>query len=203
MNESQTNESYLRILYVCPIIGIAVLPNALPPNKMLDRTFLMPAEDDGTRYRAKIIALVDNHLAENDFKKQPKHIKFKCLVNDKHKEIVAYNNIVDDNEANDTWDGVWKLWRILDYKCVTRSNKNYMQCSVNVLIEWESGETSWQLLHHKDKAGIYDSDGLTLLLLLFMLAKMTSLMPKVGSSVTWAQEACKDTEAYPSPCQAG
>jgi len=33
-----------------------------------------------------------------------------------------------------------------------------MQCSVNILIEWESGKTSWQLLHHKDEAGIYDSD---------------------------------------------
>jgi len=59
-----------------------VLPNSLPPNKMLDRTFLMPPEDDGIRYRAKIIALIGNHLAENDFEKQPERIKFKCLVND-------------------------------------------------------------------------------------------------------------------------
>jgi len=47
---------------------------------MLDRTFLMPPEDDGTRYRAKIIALIDNHLAENDFEKQPEHVKFKLLI---------------------------------------------------------------------------------------------------------------------------
>jgi len=33
-----------------------------------------------------------------------------------------------------------------------------MQCSVNILIEWESGETLWKLLHRKDKAGICDSD---------------------------------------------
>jgi len=55
----------------------------------------MPPEEDGTRYRAKIIALIDNHLAENDFEKQPKRIKFKCLVNNKYEEIVAHNNIVD------------------------------------------------------------------------------------------------------------
>jgi len=128
---------------------------------MLDRTFLMPPEDDGTRYRAKIITLIDNHLAENDFEKQPEHIKFKCLVNDQYKEIVAYNDIVDYIEADDTWDGVWKFRRILDHKYVKRSDKNYMQCSVNVLIEWESGETSWQPLHRKDKAGIYDSDPVT------------------------------------------
>jgi len=72
-----------------------VLPNTLPPDKMLDRTFLMPPEEDGTQYRAKIIALIDNHLAENDFEKQPKRIKFKCIVNNKYEEIVAYNDIVD------------------------------------------------------------------------------------------------------------
>jgi len=130
-----------------------VLPNSLPPDKMLDRTFLMPPEDDGTRHRAKIIALIDNHLAENDFEKQPERIKFKCLVNDQHEEIVAYNDIVDYIEADDTWDGVWKFRRILDHKCVKPSNKNYMQCSVNVLIEWESGETSWQPLHRKGQGG--------------------------------------------------
>jgi len=112
-----------------------VLPNALPPDKMLDHTFLMPPEEGGTRHRAKIIALIDNHLAENDFEKQPECIKFKCLVNDKYEEIFAYNDIIDYIKADDTWDGVWKFLRILDHKCVTRSDKNYMQCSVNVLIE--------------------------------------------------------------------
>jgi len=72
-----------------------VLPNALPPDKMIDRTFLMPHKEDGTRYRAKIIALIDNHLAENNFEKQPERVKFKCLVNDKYEEVVAYNDIVD------------------------------------------------------------------------------------------------------------
>jgi len=36
-----------------------VLPNALPTDKMLECTFLMPPEEDGTRCRAKIIALID------------------------------------------------------------------------------------------------------------------------------------------------
>jgi len=81
-----------------------------------------------------------------------------CLVNDKYEEVVAYNDIVDYIEADDTLDGVWKFRRILDHKCVTWSDKNYMQCSVNVLIKWESGETSWQPLHRKEKAGTYDCD---------------------------------------------
>jgi len=97
-----------------------VLPNGLPPDKMIDRTFLMPPKEDGTRHRAKIIALINSHLAENDFEKQPKCVKFKCLVNDKYEEVVAYNDIVDYIEADDTWDGVWKFHRILDRNRWTR-----------------------------------------------------------------------------------
>ena len=121
----------------------------------------MPPEEDGTRYGAKIIALVNNHLAENNFEKQPKRVKFKCLVNDKYEEVVACNDIIDYIEADDTQDGAWKFLCILHHKYVTPSDKNYMQCSVNVLVEWESGETSWQLLHRKDKAGMYNCDPVT------------------------------------------
>jgi len=52
-----------------------VLPNGLPPDKMIDRTFLMPPEEDGTRHQAKSIALIDSHLAKNNFEKQPKRVK--------------------------------------------------------------------------------------------------------------------------------
>jgi len=128
---------------------------------MIDHTFLMPPEEDGTRHRAKIIALIDSHLAENDFEKQPERVKLKCLVNDKYKEVVAYNDIVDYIEADDTRDGVWKFCPILDHKYVKPSDKNYRQCSVNVLIECESGKMSWQPLHCKDKAGIYNCDLVT------------------------------------------
>jgi len=130
---------------------------------MIDHTFLMPPEGGGTRHMAKIIALINNHLAKNNFEKQPKCIKFKCLVNDKYKEVVAHNDIINYIKADDTWDRVWKFCRFLqvDYKYVKRSDKDCMQCVVNVLIEWESGKTLWQSLHRKDKAGIYDSDPVT------------------------------------------
>jgi len=66
-----------------------VLPNELPHNKMIDRTFLVPPEEDGTRHQAKIIEIIDSHLAENNFEKQPKRVKFKCLINAKYEEVVA------------------------------------------------------------------------------------------------------------------
>ena len=36
-----------------------VLPHRLPPTKMINRTFLTPPQEDGTRHRARIVALVD------------------------------------------------------------------------------------------------------------------------------------------------
>ena len=38
------------------------LPNRLPPTEMINRTFLMPPQEDGSRHRARIIALVDKHM---------------------------------------------------------------------------------------------------------------------------------------------
>ena len=36
-----------------------------------------------------------------------------------------------------------------------------MGSSWNVLVEWESGEVSWQPLHTRDKVGVYDTDPVT------------------------------------------
>jgi hypothetical protein len=48
--------------------------------------------------------------------------KFQCLVNDDYEDVVAYNDIVDYIEQDDSWDGVWKFKEILDisaYNLVT------------------------------------------------------------------------------------
>jgi len=61
---------------------------------------------NGIFHRDKIVALVDNHLAENDFEKQPELIKFKCLVNDKYEEVVAHKDLV----ASDLGQGPFWSW---------------------------------------------------------------------------------------------
>ena len=116
---------------------------------MPGRTFLMPPEKDGSRYRAKIIKPVDGYRA--DAKTDPERIKFKCLVNDKYEETVAYNQIVDYIENNDSFDGKWKFREIIDHyqfpksKIHQKHNKGkikfdkdcYHGCSWNVLVVWE------------------------------------------------------------------
>ena len=49
-----------------------------------------------------VLELVDGYQA--DAKTDPKRIKFKCIVNDKYKEIVAYNQIDNYIENDDSFD---------------------------------------------------------------------------------------------------
>ena len=119
----------------------------------------MPPQEDGTRCRATIIGRVNKHLDKRD--QDPAYIQFKCLVNKEREEVVAYSDIVDCIEQDQTWDGVWKFRRIVKHaKCTTEERKTF-HCSWKVLVEWETGEITWQPLHNRDKWGVYDTDPVT------------------------------------------
>ena len=151
------------------------IPN-LPPEEMIDRTFLMPPEEDGSRFRAKVVARVQESkaMAAN----HPEMIKFRCLVNrndETYEEVVAYNDIVEFIEQDDSWDGLWKFKRILQHKgplTPPRKGKKpdlgandrgeeYMGAKYNVQVEWETGEVSWRPLSTHDKQGVFDTDPVT------------------------------------------
>ncbi|CAB9509584.1 hypothetical protein SEMRO_395_G134170.1 [Seminavis robusta] len=74
---------------------------------MLKRTFLLPPAEDGTRVKAKILERVKYH--KEKVQQHPDMIKFKFRVNDEYEEIVAYNDIVDYIEKDQTWDATWKF----------------------------------------------------------------------------------------------
>jgi len=131
----------------------------IDPDTLVDRTFLMPPEAGGTRARAKIVERVNDHLEGR--KEHPGYIKFKCLANNEREDIAAYNDIIDFIEQDQTWGGVWKFRKILGHKkCTTKERKEF-HCTWKVLVEWESGEITWQPLHNKDKWGVYDTDPVT------------------------------------------
>ena len=132
----------------------------LPPDEMVDRTFLMPPQEDGTRVRAKIIEKIKEHKA--GMQDIPELVKFRCLVNDEYEEVVAYNDIVDYIEQDDSWDGTWKFKEILahqgplDSKDPRRKGSRY-----NVQVLWETGEITWRPLTTNDGQGVYDTDPVT------------------------------------------
>ena len=74
-----------------------ILPNRLPPTEMINRTFLVPPQEDGSRHRARIIALVDKHMDDMlaDPERAAELAKFRCRIGDDHEEIMACNDIAD------------------------------------------------------------------------------------------------------------
>ena len=102
----------------------------LPPKELVGRTFLLPPDARNARERAVITELIKDHKSGRD--NDPEFLRFKCKVNDKHDEIVAYNDIVDyiESEGDDNYHFV----EILDHKKVKRGDPEYRGCSISLLI---------------------------------------------------------------------
>ena len=148
----------------------------LSPDDLIGRTFLMPPDNDGSRVRARIIQKIQDH--KQDLQEHPELAKFKCTINgdDDWQDVVAYNDIVDFIEQDQTWDGVWKFREILNHhgpistpkdknwrtkKINPKDPKQYRGSSYNVLVEWETGERTWEPLHTKEDTGVRDTDPVT------------------------------------------
>jgi hypothetical protein len=133
---------------------------SLPPEEMIDRTFLMPPAEDGSRVRAKIIQHINEH--KDELATHPEVIRFKCLIDNKYEEVIAYNDIIDYIEQDDTWDGVWKFREILDHKGpIKPSDKEYKGSRFNLQVLWETGEITWEPLTMTQRDGVYEADPVT------------------------------------------
>jgi hypothetical protein len=72
------------------------------------QTFLMEEDDDGLRFRARIIEVLDDH--DKNVANNPVLKKFKCLVGeDEFEEILSYNKEMQHIENNnDDGETFWK-----------------------------------------------------------------------------------------------
>jgi hypothetical protein len=115
---------------------------------LVGQTFLMEEDDDGLRFRARIIEVLNDH--EKNVANNPILKKFKCLVGeDEFEEILSYNEVMQHIEKDDD-DGetFWKCKRISGHEGPLNKNHSSWkgdQCNVNV--EWENGEVSYEPLH--------------------------------------------------------
>ena len=53
----------------------------------------------------------------------PQVIKFRCLVNNEKEDVLAYNDIINYIEDDESWDGLDKLDEILEHSPVIRNTK--------------------------------------------------------------------------------
>ena len=119
-------------------------PNAIfNPEDLVGRTFLMHQQEDGQRFRARIVKLIKDHESNTD--ENPTKIKFLLSVNDdKAEEIITYNQLVEylskQDEDNEV---VWKFRRIISHQGpLKQGHADYKGSNYNVLIEWETGEVT-------------------------------------------------------------
>ena len=113
----------------------------IDPQELLGHTFLMDAQDDGQRHRARIVECIEDH--QTGMRRSDDHHKFRISVNDdQHEEVITYNELMDfiqKNEENDSI--VWRFRRIVGHQGpLLRSDPDYKGSKFNVLVEWENGE---------------------------------------------------------------
>ena len=114
------------------------------PN-LLGRSFLLPPEDNGERHMAKVIDIDDHGQTLED-------IKFKLKINkDQAEEIMSYNQLMDyiqkGTDAEEDPDSLFKFRDIVAHQGPLKStDSNHKGSKYNVMVEWESGEVTYEPL---------------------------------------------------------
>ena len=114
------------------------------PN-LLGRSFLLPPEDNGEHHMAKIIDIDDHGQSLED-------IKFKLKINkDPAEEIMSSNQLMEyiqkGTDAEEDLDSLFKFRDIVAHQGPLEStDPNHKGSKYNVIIEWESGEVTYEPL---------------------------------------------------------
>ena len=114
------------------------------PN-LLGRSFLLPPEDNKEHHMAKIIDIDDHGQPLED-------IKFRLKINkDQAEEIMSYNQLMDyiqkGTDAEEDPDSLFKFRDIVAHQGSFESiEPNHKGSKYNVMVEWESGEVTYEPL---------------------------------------------------------
>jgi hypothetical protein len=106
----------------------------------------MPPQEDGQRFRARIVRAIQDH--EQHLAKDEDHIHFLCSINDdQFEEIMSYNELLRSLKQDGENDTVWRFRWITGHQGpLTPKDKDWNGSSYNVLIEWENGEITTEPL---------------------------------------------------------
>jgi hypothetical protein len=120
----------------------------IDPQDLVGRTFLVPQQEDGQCFQARIVHALEEY--EDELGREPECIHFMCSVNDgQYKEIVSYGDLLNSLESEeDGEDNVWKFRRITTghQGPLSQNDKDYNGSNYNVMIEWENGEITTEPL---------------------------------------------------------
>jgi hypothetical protein len=94
---------------------LAMLMPVVDPNDLVGRTFLMPPQEEGHRFRACIVRAIEDH--EWNLCKDDNRIHFLCFINDdQFEEIMSYNDLLSSLEEDGETNTVWRFRRITGHQ---------------------------------------------------------------------------------------
>ena len=117
---------------------------------LLGRTFLLPMDENVERNRATISEHVNDLCQEQVSKKVQLRFKLK-IDGDQLDDLISYNQLLeyieDKTDTGTLEDGLYRFKCIKDHKGPhTSSDPEYNGSSYNLLIEWETGDQTWEPL---------------------------------------------------------
>jgi hypothetical protein len=118
----------------------------IDPSELIGRTFLTEPQEDGQRFRSRIVrAIAEN---EQELEDNPERVKFVCSMNnDAFEDIVAYSDILQHLERDEDDAHIWKFHRITAHEGpLASSHPNWKGSSFNVMVEWEDGSITTEPL---------------------------------------------------------
>jgi hypothetical protein len=109
------------------------------PSELIGRTFLTDPQEDGQRFRARIVRAIND--TERELEDNPERIQFVCSMNnDAFEDIVAYSDILQHIEREEDDTHVWKFRRITAHEGPLNVNHpNWNGSNYNIMVEWEDG----------------------------------------------------------------
>ena len=117
---------------------------------LLGRAFLLPMDENGERKRATISEHVKD-LCQQQVSREDQ-LRFKLKIDgDQLDDLISYNQLMeyleDKTDTGPLEDGLYRFKCIKDHKGpYTSSDPEYNGSSYNLLIEWETGEQTWEPL---------------------------------------------------------
>ena len=117
---------------------------------LLGRTFLLPMDENGERKRATVSEHVKDLYQQQVSREDQLRFKLK-IDGDQLDDLISYNQLMeyleDKTDTGPLEDGLYRFTCIKDHKePYTSSDPEYNGSSYNLLIEWETGEQTWEPL---------------------------------------------------------
>jgi hypothetical protein len=116
-------------------------------SELIGKTFLMDTIEDGTKHRARIVEMIEDH--QHSTLNSKEHVKFRLSVNnDQYEEIMSYGEILTHINKDEEQEVLWRYKRIMGHQGpLSPHDEGYNGSAYNVQVEWENGEITYEPLN--------------------------------------------------------